>query len=54
MIGVGQTLPNFKVTGVKPGFMRHEEGGQSAFETITADAPLCANTCRWSSTVWVA
>ncbi len=35
MIGVGQTLPEFRVTGVKPGFMRHEENGQSAFETIT-------------------
>ena len=36
MIGVGQQLPDFKIVGVKPGFMRHEEGGQSAFETLTA------------------
>ncbi len=35
MIGVGQTLPAFSVTGVKPKFMRHEENGQSAFETLT-------------------
>jgi len=36
MIGVGQTLPEFKIVGVKPGFMRHEENGQSAFETLTS------------------
>lgn len=35
MIGVGQKLPEFKVIGVKPGFMRHEENGESAFETLT-------------------
>jgi peroxiredoxin (alkyl hydroperoxide reductase subunit C) len=35
MLGVGQTIPEFKVIGVKPGFMRHEESGQSAFETLT-------------------
>lgn len=35
MIGVGQTLPEFKIVGVKPKFMRHEENGQSAFETLT-------------------
>ena len=35
MIGVGQTLPDFKIVGVKPKFMRHEEGGVSAFEDIT-------------------
>ena len=35
MLGVGQTLPEFKVMGVKPGFNRHEENGQSAFEDIT-------------------
>ena len=32
---IGQKLESFKVTGVKPGFNRHEENGQSAFETIT-------------------
>jgi peroxiredoxin (alkyl hydroperoxide reductase subunit C) len=35
MLTVGQALPDFKITGVKPGFMRHEEDGQSAFETLT-------------------
>lgn len=35
MLGVGDTLPEFSVTGVKPGFMTHEENGQGAFETIT-------------------
>ncbi len=38
MLSVGQQLPDFRVTGVKPGFMRHEENGQSAFETITNDS----------------
>ena len=35
MLGVRQTLPDFKVVGVKPGFNNHEEQGESAFETIT-------------------
>jgi lipoyl-dependent peroxiredoxin subunit C len=35
MLGVGEQLPDFKVIGVKPGFMRHEENGESAFETLT-------------------
>lgn len=34
MIGVGQTLPDFHLVGVKPGFNTHEEGGQSAFEAL--------------------
>src|SRR3569623_1114439 len=38
MLGVGQKLPEFKVVGVKPGFMRHEENGQSAFETLTNES----------------
>ena len=38
MLSVGQTLPDFKIVGVKPGFMRHEENGQSAFETITPES----------------
>ena len=38
MLGVGQTLPDFRIVGVKPGFMRHEENGQSAFETLTASS----------------
>jgi lipoyl-dependent peroxiredoxin subunit C len=38
MIGVGDTLPNFKIVGVKPGFNKHEEGGQSAFEDVTNDS----------------
>lgn len=35
MLGIGDTLPEFSVTGVKPGFNHHEEGGVSAFEEIT-------------------
>ena len=38
MLGVGQTLPEFKVVGVKPGFNNHEENGESAFETLTKDS----------------
>ena len=38
MIGVGETLPDFSVVGVKPGFNAHEEGGVSAFEQITQDS----------------
>ena len=35
MLGIGDLLPEFEVTGVKPGFMKHEENGESAFESIT-------------------
>ncbi len=35
MLGIGDQLPEFEVTGVKPGFNKHEENGESAFETIT-------------------
>jgi peroxiredoxin (alkyl hydroperoxide reductase subunit C) len=38
MLGVGDKLPEFAVTGVKPKFNRHEENGQSAFETVTQDS----------------
>ncbi|MGA9658784.1 MAG: peroxiredoxin [Asticcacaulis sp.] len=38
MIGVGETLPDFKLVGVKPGFNMHEEGGVSAFEDVTKDS----------------
>lgn len=38
MLGIGQKLPEFTVTGVKPGFMNHEENGLSAFETLTQDS----------------
>ena len=38
MLGVGQKLPDFRVVGVKPGFMRHEENGESAFETLTSQS----------------
>ena len=38
MLGVDKTLPDFKIVGVKPGFMRHEENGESAFEAITKDS----------------
>lgn len=35
MLGIGDQIPEFTVTGVKPGFMKHEENGESAFEEIT-------------------
>ncbi len=38
MLGIGDQLPEFSVTGVKPGFNVHEEGGESAFEEITRDS----------------
>jgi peroxiredoxin (alkyl hydroperoxide reductase subunit C) len=38
MLGVGEKLPEFKITGVKPGFNHHEEKGVSAFETVTAQS----------------
>ena len=31
---VGQKVSEFRITGVKPGFNRHEENGQSAFEEL--------------------
>lgn len=34
MLGIGEKLPNFSVTGVKPKFMKHEENGESAFEAL--------------------
>jgi alkyl hydroperoxide reductase subunit AhpC len=34
MLGVGEKLPDFEITGVKPGFNAHEEAGVSAFEPI--------------------
>jgi peroxiredoxin (alkyl hydroperoxide reductase subunit C) len=38
MLGIGDILPEFEITGVKPKFMAHEENGVSAFETITQDS----------------
>jgi peroxiredoxin (alkyl hydroperoxide reductase subunit C) len=38
MLGVGEKLPEFKVMGVKPRFMKHEENGESAFEPITNES----------------
>lgn len=35
MLGIGQKLPPFTVTGVKPGFHLAEENGDSAFQTLT-------------------
>lgn len=35
MLGVGDQLPEFSITGVKPGFNVHEENGESAFEEVT-------------------
>lgn len=38
MLGIGDKLPEFSVMGVKPGFMMHEENGESAFEEITNES----------------
>jgi len=38
MLGIGDQVPEFSITGVKPKFMVHEENGVSAFETITQDS----------------
>lgn len=38
MLGIGDKMPQFEVTGVKPGFNSHEEKGVSAFEKITQDS----------------
>ena len=38
MLGVGEKLPDFKIVGVKPKFMKHEENGESAFEAITNES----------------
>jgi peroxiredoxin (alkyl hydroperoxide reductase subunit C) len=38
MLGIGDKLPEFNVTGVKPGFMAHEENGESAFQEINQDS----------------
>ncbi len=38
MLGIDTQLPAFEVTGVKPGFMTHEENGESAFETLTEES----------------
>jgi peroxiredoxin (alkyl hydroperoxide reductase subunit C) len=38
MAGIGEQLPEFEVTGVKPGFNHHEENGVSAFETLTHES----------------
>ncbi len=35
MLGVGESLPEFSIVGVKPKFNTHEEKGVSAFEAIT-------------------
>lgn len=38
MLGVGDQFPEFEVTGVKPKFMKHEENGEEAFETLTHES----------------
>ncbi|SON57934.1 Alkyl hydroperoxide reductase subunit C [Hartmannibacter diazotrophicus] len=38
MLGIGDKLPAFEITGVKPGFNAHVENGESAFETVTQDS----------------
>ncbi|MGA0532263.1 peroxiredoxin [Hansschlegelia sp. KR7-227] len=35
MLGIGDKLPAFTITGVKPKFNAHEENGVSAFEPLT-------------------
>lgn len=35
MLGVGESLPEFSIVGVKPKFNAHEEKGVSAFEPVT-------------------
>lgn len=38
MLSIGDHLPDFSVTGVKPRFMKHEENGESAFEEVSQDS----------------
>lgn len=38
MLGIGDKIPEFSITGVKPRFMKHEENGESAFQEITQDS----------------
>lgn len=38
MLGIGDKLPAFEITGVKPGFNAHEEKGESAFEMLTEES----------------
>ncbi len=38
MLTIGDKLPEFNITGVKPKFMKHEENGESAFEAINQDS----------------
>ena len=38
MLGIGDTLPEFNVVGVKPKFMKHEENGESAFEPLNHES----------------
>jgi alkyl hydroperoxide reductase subunit AhpC len=38
MLGVGDQMPEFSITAVKPKFNRHEENGVSAFEEVTEES----------------
>ena len=38
MLGIGDKLPEFEVTGVKPKFNEHEQNGESAFEAINQES----------------
>jgi lipoyl-dependent peroxiredoxin subunit C len=38
MLGIGDRLPQFEITGVKPRFHAHEENGESAFEVLTEES----------------
>jgi len=40
ILGIGDKLPAFSITGVKPKFMEHREGGASAVETIANESFL--------------
>lgn len=35
MLGIGDKLPSFEITGVKPGFNEIDENGDSAFEAVS-------------------
>jgi hypothetical protein len=42
MLDVGQTRPEFRIVGMTPKFMRHEENGVSAFKDVRQTDELCA------------
>ena len=46
MLTVGDTLPEYEIIGVKPKFMKHEENGESAFETLKSRAETAAKAAE--------